>query len=414
MARKRRTEGAGSGEAPERDVLPAGYRWLASGKIEGSRHITLPSGQGKRIYATGTTKKKVKELLEARVALARAGQLAPKSTLTFGAYATKVISEREGLGDRTRDLYTTNLRLYLAPLHAMRLGAITPSTLRTLYAGLRRSEKGFVVRGHAHTLVRLVLETARQDGLIITNPADVKGIRPKRERGDAETPPAYNKAEARRFRQACSHVTYGDVLAFILLTGMRRGEALGLRWSNVRIDGEGRKVARVETTRSTSSGRVYETSPKTSQSIRDVPLSRDAVALVRKVREAAALQHAAVYPDRPGSPYVFSGLRGRPLRPDNMRRVYLEVVGQADRLEREALAAAGRDPDDAQPLRVLDIHALRHTFVTLAAEGGMTIGEIAGIIGDSVATVLKVYLHIFKDELVAPELGFEDDEDGAL
>jgi integrase len=129
------------------------------------------------------------------------------------------------------------------------------------------------VRGHAHTLARLVLDAAKHDGKISKNPADAPGVRPKAERGsECEPVAAYDGAQAARILWASREVTHGDLVAFLLLTGMRRGEAVALRWDAVDLS---QGTASVEATRSTSGTRVYEGTPKTKQSRRDVPLTAD-------------------------------------------------------------------------------------------------------------------------------------------
>jgi integrase len=54
---------------------------------------------------------------------------------------------------------------------------------------------------------------------------------------------------------------------------------------------------------------------------------------------------------------------------------------------------AGEAYDDITP------HTLRHTWATLAAQAGVPIFEIAGVLGDTLATVMRVYAHHCPDHL---------------
>jgi integrase len=380
------------------------FRCKASGLWEGSRWITE---LGCRVYVSAESEAKARTALERRVNDVRRGDVSAKTpTITFDEYARQVIMQRENLKDRTRDLYLTNLRLYLAPLHHHKLGAITPAMLRTHYATLRARGLSDVVRGHAHTLARLVLETARHDGLIQKNPASTPGIRPKSQQGATAKPvEAYDTFQAARIVEAAAGVTHGELVVFLLLTGMRRGEALALRWEAVDLVA---KRASVELTRSISGGKVYEGSPKTKRSRRQVPLSEDLVTLLEALKITNAERHAALYPERPACEYVFANLTGGPHRPDNVRRTLQQILTIADQqiLKEETKRAedAGEPQRHVPPMPRLRVHALRHTFVSLMAAANIRLEVIAQWIGDDASTVMRVYLHVFQQDTAMPSL----------
>lgn len=388
------------GEGQRRGHGEGSFRLTPNGKWEGAQWV---KEVGKRVYATGDTEKQARAKLALRVREVQAGRAPARlSTYTFGEYAEKVIRERPGVGERTRDKYRGDLRLYLAPLIGERLSNITPALLRTTYAGLRKRELSDAVQGHAHTLARLVLETARHDTLIGKNPADVPGVRPKPERGNETSEiHAYDRDQSRRILEAARDVTHGELVAFLLLTGMRRGEAVGLKWEAVNL---AKKTATVRETRSVSLT-VYEGTPKTKQSRRDVPLTAEAVALLTHIQAVNDERRAAFYPDAPPSAYVFPTLRGTPQRPENVRRPFRFVLDLADKRERQRVSQAGGNPDAVPPLPRFRVHDLRHTFVSLAAASGVRLEVIARMIGDSTETVMRVYLHIFSRDLTPPDLG---------
>lgn len=383
------------------------FRARPSGKYEGSRWV---NSIGKRITVTADTEAKARTALEAKVRAVSNGETSGRRTkVTFNLYAEQVISQREGIGARTRDKYRTDLRLYLGPLHAVRLDQITAPLLRTTYAALRNAGLSDSVRGHAHTLARLVLETAKNDGLIAINSADVPNIRPKPERGaKGKRIQAYNKAQVTQILAAASQVVHGENVAFLIQTGTRRGEMLGLRWSAVDLK---QKTASIQITRSTSGSRVYEGTPKTEQSRREVPLSTPVLNLLHSLKTLNAERHVALYPEQPESLYVFPSMRGTPQRPDNVRRILHQILDLADRKAQEAenlrAAEQGTEPRQITALPRLPVHALRHTFVSLMAEQGQRLEVIAGWIGDKPATMLKIYLHVFKSSTSMPSLNLD-------
>ena len=388
------------GEGKRRGHGEGSFRLTPSGKWEGAQWV---GAVGKRVYATGETEKQARAKLAERVREVEGGRAPARlAVITFGDYALQVIKQRPGIGERTRDKYRTELRLYLEPLQDERVGRITAPMLRNLYADLRERGLSVAVQGHAHTLARLVLETARHDGLISRNPADVPGVRPRPERGADEPIHSYDRAQARRILAAAGGVTHGDLVAFLLLTGMRRGEAVGLKWDAVDFE---RGIAAVRETRSISGNRIYEGTPKTKQSRRDVPLTKEAVDLLHHVRAVNVERRAAFYAHALPSPYVFPSLAGTPQRPDNMKRTLDTVLDLADEQERARVSEAGGQPDTVQPLPRLRVHDLRHTFVSLAASSGVRLEVIARMIGDNPETVMRVYLHVFNQDVTAPSLG---------
>ena len=388
------------------------FRQRPSGKWEGSRWL---SSIGKRVTATAATQPKTRLALEAKIQeISRNESTGRMSKETFKIYAEQIISQREGLGNRTRDKYRGDLRLYLKPLHQIRLDKVTPALLRSTYAELRGLGLSDAVRGHAHTLARLVLETARTDGLISRNPADVKGIRPKPERGsEGSEVRAYTPSQVVQLINAAPGITHSETVLFLLRTGMRRGEMMGLRWNA--IDRSAR-TASVKVTRSTSGATVYEGLPKTKQSNRDVPLSVEVLQLLNALQKLNEERREALYPDKDRSPYVFPSLRGTPQRPDNVRRVLHAILDEADRqaLAREERRA--RDlcvpPEPIDPLPRYSVHALRHTFVSLMAAQGVRLEVIAAWIGDRPETMMQVYLHVFTTDLPMPSLNLPDLADG--
>jgi integrase len=53
----------------------------------------------------------------------------------------------------------------------------------------------------------------------------------------------------------------------------------------------------------------------------------------------------------------------------------------------------------AAVMRKATPHTLRHTWATLAAQAGVPLWEIAGVLGDTLATVMKTYAHHCPDHL---------------
>lgn len=211
------------------------FRKLPSGRWEGAQRV---AGIERPVSVTGDTEAKARKALAEKIAAILSNQTLPKTAkVAFKVYAEQVIRERGGIGQRTRDKYTFELNNYLEPLHERRLASITASEIRALYAGLRERNLSVAVIGHAHALLNIIFSTAKVDKLVAQNPLDGARLRPKALKGEQREPNVYLPDQARLILQYAPKVIHGDAIALLLLTGMRRGEALALRWTDVDWEG---------------------------------------------------------------------------------------------------------------------------------------------------------------------------------
>jgi integrase len=168
------------------------------------------------------------------------------------------------------------------------------------------------------------------------------------------------------------------------LTGLRRGEIMGLTWGDVNLEQRTLRVA----------------GGKTDAARRVVDLSATAVELLREQGEAGVSRAA-------GLP-VFTNNRGGHLNAANWyRRWFLPVVrtlaeggnqGRADR--RTAPEPVDPAPPSASVYRGVTFHSLRHSFISMMAAAGAHPSVIAQQVGhaDGGALVLRRYRHLFPQE----------------
>ena len=148
-----------------------------------------------------------------------------------------------------------------------------------------------------------------------------------------------------------------------LSTGMRRGEILALKWSDLNFaTGE----LRIERQVYIIKAEVIISAPKTKASIRTVILP------------PSLLKTLAVYKETVDSEWMFPSPtdNGRPRNPSSVRK-RLQLI-----LERAGC-------------KKVRFHDLRHTFATMALEHGMDVKTLSATIGHvSSATTLDIYSHI--------------------
>jgi integrase len=154
-------------------------------------------------------------------------------------------------------------------------------------------------------------------------------------------------------------------------TGLRQGELLALRWSDVDLD-----TSMLSVRHTLQRGTRTLEEPKTERGKRTLRLGRETrEALLDQARVQRRERLAAGSSWHDGD-YVFTTRKGLPLNGRNV----LEAFHQA--LDRAGLA---RRP----------FHSLRHAFATLQIESGEELGVVSRILGHSqIATTADVYAHL--------------------
>lgn len=246
----------------------------------------------------------------------------------------------------------------------IRLSRLTWQDIEYLYSAMRgRGRSAAYIRRCATVLAR-ALELARKRGLIDANPAkDAARPRTRRTKPFAPTGEDVRALLAEVQRR---DPEIGDAGTILASTGMRRGEFLALRWSDVDL-GQGEiHVAAAITDAGPGVGVVRKTTKKSDW--RDVPLTAAAVGAFRRQAERRkTLLRADPDPDE----YVFPGpLDGRiPMRPDDFTNRWAAARGSS-------------------PITLLH---LRHYTATAMLDAGESYRTVADILGNSEATLRLHY-----------------------
>jgi integrase len=164
-------------------------------------------------------------------------------------------------------------------------------------------------------------------------------------------------------------------------TGMRRGEALALRWRDVDLDAGRLAVRRsVGVVKTKGAGeRLVEGSTKTGRS-RVVDLDAGTVAALRAYRAARGLLALDLVRD---PALVLSNLDGTHRHPERFSRRFSGQVAQA----RKALGE--------ERLPGIRLHDLRHTHASLLLADGVPVKVVSERLGHASATItLTVYQHV--------------------
>jgi integrase len=351
-----------------------------------SIRVPGPDGTTKLVWRSEDPQTKERFTTIAAAKKARAAEQTDRSRgtftepqrLTVGDWLVDFLVHEENrvLAGDIREGSEPSVRKHLIPhIGRVRLQDLTAAKLDRMYGELLRSGLSpKTVRNLAST-VHSALELARKRGVVPRNVAK-----------DAHAPKAVYDPEKIQYWTAAQ---LGDFLAFtakdrlhplwVLLaaTGMRRGEALALRWSDITT---GIRVSKDRVRRGRS---VVEGPPKTQQSRRFIALDPDTLAALDAWRKAQLEE--AVPVDAAGIPYnpeghVFTDEIGRPFNPPTPSRIF----------DRRVKAWGGQH---------ITLHDLRHTHVTLLLANRVPAEVVSKRVGHaSVGFTLDRYRHVMPDE----------------
>ncbi|MCL2090881.1 MAG: tyrosine-type recombinase/integrase [Micrococcales bacterium] len=365
LGRKRKTTRAAWGMVRQ---LPSGRLQASYVGPDGQRH-TAPRTFATRTDADSWLATQRAAIVEGRWTPASATQKHAAQAARaerFDAYARRWITTRTGrdgapLRGRTSAEYERLLSGPLADLGLLPLTAITSQTVREWYAELVSTGRR-TTAARAYGLLRSVLQTAVLDGIVPTNPCQVRGAG-SASSGKKVTPPT--SAELAIIEAAMpDHLRAAVVLA--AWGALRFGELTELRRKDLTEDGDALLV-RVERAVTHIAGKGFVVGePKSAAGVRVVVIPARLAVVVRDHLE----KYAQPGPDG----LLFPSANGGHLAQSTLTRAWYP-----------ARAAAGRDD--------LPWHGLRHYGLTRYAQTGATLREIQARAGHSTIAAAMRYQH---------------------
>lgn len=220
-----------------------------------------------------------------------------------------------------------------------------------------------------HITISGALSAAVRWGWIKSNPAGVA----RKPRQPAPEPDPPSPAEAARIIAAAweQDDDWGTFVWLVMVTGMRRAEALALRWSRIDLDGG---VIDIRRSYVWSQGRGVEKDTKTHQ-MRRIALDPETVEVLRAHRRRHDQVAGSLGAVLGNQAYLFSYEPDR-TRPYNPSSVTHRYTAMCEKLHIDS-----------------HLHALRHYSATELLTAGVDLRTVAGRLGHGAggATTLRVY-----------------------
>jgi len=337
---------------------------------------------GKRRQKTFTvrgTKKEAEAELSRKLAELENGGVADPGNIKVSEYLTRWLKHVETkTSAKTHERYEEIVRLAVSPaLGSIKLAKLSPIQIQTFYG--EALKHGHVKRGtglsartvlHYHRILFQALKQAVRWRLLSSNPADaVEPPVPEQKEmmalDDDQTATLIKHAEGRPL--------YIPLLLAVT-TGMRRGEVLALRWSDVDLDRASLSVT--QTLEKTRQGGLRFKQPKTKKSRRSISLPSVLVDALRRHRADQAELYLSLGTGWKEHGLVCSKLAGEPINPDTLTSGFASFVKTLD-------------------IPRVRFHDLRHTHATQLLKEGVHPKVAQERLGHAtIAVTLDLYSHV--------------------
>ena len=367
MANKRRPQGDGT------------IRKRSDGRWEG-RIIIGHKNDGSPMYKSvfGKTQKATLKMLHQMIDLYSDVDLTEECRMTLGEWMDKWLEEymiftlRESTINGYRNMIEHQIKRFIGD---KQLAYLTTADLQKFYNKIKKDGRAIEHPIHGkelsnsmvrkvHMILHQALNLAVRERLIVRNPTIGTTI-PKKSYTEKQV---LCDSQLDKFMDAIKREKYWyDFFYVEIMTGLRRGEICGIKWSDINFT-EGTLSIRRSVTAKVGGGlMIGET--KTNAGERKIILPPSVLTLLREKQSDAICEWVFPHYMNPSDP----------LHPDAAYRKLKTLLKSVE-------------------LPLIRFHDLRHTFATHAMQGGVDAKTLAGILGHTDASfTLDTYTHVTSD-----------------
>jgi integrase len=337
--------------------------------VSGKRNIRFVTVRG--------TKKQAQAELTKLLAARDTGTLVIPSKTTLAEYLRNWIDVAETLSiaPKTAERYRQLIENQIVPhLGATPMQEMKPAHVKAWHAALLKPPAPISARtvGHAHRVLHKALADAVRHELLFRNPASAVSP-PKVAASEMKVLDAH---QVRLALEAMRKTSIYPQIAILLLTGMRRGELMGLQWRDIDFDTKRMRIERsVEKTKAAGL-RLKE--PKTKHGRRAIALSEASIGILHEHRKATLEQRLTLALGRlPDDAFVFGSYDGSLRDPDRITQDWKRFSA-------------------ARGLPRVTLHALRHSHASALIASGADPVVVSRRLGHASPVVtMSVYAHLF-------------------
>ena len=274
----------------------------------------------------------------------------------------------------TYELYTLNLNKHIIPFFEKKNKLVTEITIDDIEdyykAKLKEGLSVETIKKH-NIIIRGTLERELDKGTISSNPCDRARI-PRRKRQDRFKGQSYTPEQANKLLEVIHGEVLEPVIMLGLLFGMRRSEALGLRWSDINFKNQTIVISNTMTQMRTL---LIDEHTKSFTSHHMLSVMDEVIGCFKRLKaqqEANKREYGDKYHD---SDFVCVWPDGRIILPGYVSHNFKKLLVKYD-------------------LPEIRFHDLRHTEGSLLLAQGVNIKQIQEFLGHSdVTTTLNIYVH---------------------
>jgi len=270
---------------------------------------------------------------------------------------------------KTQEMYRNCINNHINPaLGHKKIKEITSTDVQTLIKGITSSKS---LAHKVRITLNQIFKAAVADKLIdfnpVTNTKIIAPDKPKRE--------FLSEAQRELLLEILKDHRMFPLIYTMLHTGMRRGEALALTWSDVDFEN---KLIHVSKATEYENSKPKPKDPKTENGFRDIPMSEELENFLSE------------YKKKTKSIYVFPGHTGGPMG-------LTELKNQWRKAEKKIEKWFTNNPHTNIEPFGLTCRLLRHTFCTALYDAGIDELSAADIMGHTISVMKEIYTHISEE-----------------
>jgi integrase len=339
------------------------------------------TGKRRQKWTSGyRTKRDAERALSEIIASVHGGSYVEPTRQTLAEFTREWLAAiKPTIRPSTHYSYSRNLQLHVLPhLGSVQLRRVDAGMLNTLYAALLADGRKDYAGGglsprsvrYIHTIIHRALKDAVKWGRLARNPAEAAD--PPKAAGRPEST-TWTADQLRTFLEGTRSNRYSAAYLLLATTGLRRGEALGLRWQDLDLDAS---RASIRQTIIVIKHTVMIGTPKTAKGRRTVTLDSGTVTALREHRKQQAAERLLMGAGWTDNDLVFCHPDGAMVHPERFSRGFTEAVCRLG-------------------LPRIRLHDLRHGWATLALQAGIHPKVVQERLGHAnIGITLDTYSHV--------------------